>query len=105
MADDARLRQLLDELLDSHTTPEDVCRPCPELLPEVWASWRAVCRVRADLDVLFPAPTEPGVRAPAALEKLPPAERQEFRALWQEVTAVLDRAKRPGEPRPGLPQP
>ena len=57
MTDNPRLRQLLDELHDSHATPEEVCRSCPELLPEVRARWRAVCRIRAELDALFPAPT------------------------------------------------
>src|SRR6266516_1982467 len=56
MTDNPRLRQLLDELHDSHATPEEVCGSCPELLPEVRARWRAVCRVRAELDALFPAP-------------------------------------------------
>jgi serine/threonine-protein kinase len=65
MNDNPRLRQLLDELLDSHATPEDVCRSCPEFLPEVRARWRAVCHVRAELDALFPAPTVRGGGAPA----------------------------------------
>src|SRR6476659_4186034 len=68
MTDNPRLRQLLDELHDSDATPEEVCRSCPELLPEVRARWRAVCRVRAELDALFPEPTARGVGAPA----LPP---------------------------------
>src|SRR5205807_4081384 len=67
MTDNPRLRQLLDELHESHATPEEVCRSCPELLPEVRARWRAVCRVRAELDALFPAPTVRGVGAPALL--------------------------------------
>ncbi len=57
MTIDPRLQQLLDALLDSHATPEEVCRSCPDLLPEVRARWRAVCHVRAELDALFPAPT------------------------------------------------
>src|SRR5262249_19164374 len=58
MTDNPRLRQLLDELHESHATPDEVCRSCPELLPEVRARWRAVCRVRAELDALFPPPSE-----------------------------------------------
>ena len=65
MTDNPRLRQLLDELLDSHSTPEEVCRTCPDLLPEVRVRWREVCRVRAQLDALFPAPTQRGADAPA----------------------------------------
>jgi tetratricopeptide (TPR) repeat protein/predicted Ser/Thr protein kinase len=68
MTDNPRLRQLLDELHESHATPEEVCRSCPELLPEVRARWRAVCHVRAELDMLFPAPRVRGVGAPAMLQ-------------------------------------
>ena len=53
MADDLRVQQLLDQLLDSQATPEEVCRSCPELLPEVRARWRQLCRVRDELDALF----------------------------------------------------
>ena len=35
MSDDPRVEQLLDELCDSHATPEDVCGSCPDLLPVV----------------------------------------------------------------------
>src|SRR5262249_53509145 len=54
MADDPRVQQLLDELLDSNATPEEVCGSCPELLPVVRDRWQAMLRVRAELDVLFP---------------------------------------------------
>src|SRR6476646_4259224 len=66
MTDNPRLRQLLDELHESHATPEEVCRSCPELLPEVRARWRAVCRVRDELDALFPAPAVRGAGTPAS---------------------------------------
>jgi serine/threonine-protein kinase len=61
MTDDPRVGQLLDEVLDSERTPEEVCRAFPELLPEVRRRWREVCRVDAVLAALFP-PTgiEPG---------------------------------------------
>jgi eukaryotic-like serine/threonine-protein kinase len=68
MTDNPRLRQLLDELHDSHATPEEVCRSCPELLPEVRARWRAVCRVRAELDALFPPPLEGDASTPELQE-------------------------------------
>jgi serine/threonine-protein kinase len=56
MSDNPRVRQLLDELLDTRATPEDVCKSCPELLPEVRARWRRMCSVQAEIDALFPAP-------------------------------------------------
>src|SRR6266404_14210 len=34
MPGDPRVRQLLEEILDSGSSPEQVCRACPELLPE-----------------------------------------------------------------------
>ena len=64
MTDNPRLQQLLDELLDSQSTPEDVCRSDPELLPEVRAYWREVCRVRSQLDTLFPALPGPDAGVP-----------------------------------------
>jgi tetratricopeptide (TPR) repeat protein len=54
MTEDPRIRQLVDELLNSHATPEEVCSSCPELLPKVRARWEALRRVRSKLDVLFP---------------------------------------------------
>ena len=40
MTDDPRVEELLEELLESGGTPEDVCRACPELLPQVRAGWQ-----------------------------------------------------------------
>ena len=48
MTDNPRLQQLLDELLDSQATPEEVCASCPELLPEVRRRWGQIRRVQAD---------------------------------------------------------
>jgi eukaryotic-like serine/threonine-protein kinase len=64
MTDDPRVQQLLDELLDSHATPELVCGSCPELLPVVRNRWRRMCRIRADLDALFPPSGEPPPQPP-----------------------------------------
>jgi len=58
MPDDPRVRQLLEELFDSHATPEEVCRSCPELLPQVRRRWREMCRVQAELDAIFPPSAE-----------------------------------------------
>ena len=51
-----RVRLLLEELLDSERTPEEVCRDCPELLPQVREHWRRKLACDAQLDALFPAP-------------------------------------------------
>ena len=37
MIDDPSVDRLLEELLDSGSTPEEVCRSCPELLSQVRA--------------------------------------------------------------------
>jgi tetratricopeptide (TPR) repeat protein len=54
MPDDPRVQQLLDELFDHDTTPEEVCGTCPDLLPIVRGRWRQICRARAELDALLP---------------------------------------------------
>ena len=54
MNDKERLAALLDELLTSQRSPEEVCASCPELLPQVRRRWRQMRRVRAQLDLLFP---------------------------------------------------
>jgi serine/threonine-protein kinase len=83
MSDDPRVQQLLDELLDSHATPEEVCGAYPELLPVVRNRWRQMRRVRADLDALFPPSGEAPPRPPegTALPQIP----------GYEVEAVLGR--------------
>jgi serine/threonine-protein kinase len=85
MSDDPRVQQLLDELLDSDATPEQVCASCPELLPQLRRRWLSMQRVRADLDVLFPPVMETG----------PPTASQPDGALPRiagyEVDAVLGR--------------
>ncbi len=40
MAGDPRVLGLLEEMLDSGKTPEEVCRDCPELLAEVRRRWQ-----------------------------------------------------------------
>ena len=47
---------------------------------------KALARWREDPDLA-------GLRDADALERLPPAERQEWRALWQEVADLLRRAE------------
>ena len=39
MTGNPRVFGLLEEMLDSGKTPEEVCRDCPELLPEVRERW------------------------------------------------------------------
>jgi serine/threonine-protein kinase len=45
---------LLEEMLDSGRTPEEVCRDCPELLTEVRRRWKAFRLVDGAVGELFP---------------------------------------------------
>ena len=49
MPDDLRVDQLLEDLLDSGGTPEEACRTCPELLPQVRAGWQRFAWGTGDL--------------------------------------------------------
>ena len=87
MSDDPRVQQLLDELCDSHATPEDVCGSCPELLPVVRERWRQLRRVEAEVDALFPGPPEPGAGGPPSAHDATALPR----VPGYEVEAVLGR--------------
>src|SRR5258706_10137379 len=52
--EDPRIERLLDELLNSHLTPEQVCADSHDLLPTVRKRWRKLKRLGIDLDSLFP---------------------------------------------------
>ena len=69
---------LLEEMLDSGRTPEEVCRDCPELLPEVRRRWKTFRLVDGSLAALFPDPESPpaadasvAVPHPAELPQVP----------------------------------
>jgi serine/threonine-protein kinase len=69
MCDETRVEQLLDELVDSDLTPEQVCADCPEYLAEVRSRREQMRRVEAELDVLFPHSTlDPDADSFAALD-------------------------------------
>jgi eukaryotic-like serine/threonine-protein kinase len=67
---DPQVLGLLEEMLDSGKTPEEVCRDCPDLLPEVRRRWEDFCRVDAELGALLPGlrtrPDGPVAPAPPA---------------------------------------
>jgi serine/threonine-protein kinase len=78
MAGNPRVFGLLEQMLDSGQTPEEVCRDCPELLPEVQRRWQELRLVDAELRELLPEPgtltgplvTTPGPHA-AGLPQVP----------------------------------
>ena len=67
MTDDPRVERLLEELLESGGTPEEVCRSCPELLPQVRAGLQRLRRLEHEIDAIFPSSEPPGGSGPAAL--------------------------------------
>jgi eukaryotic-like serine/threonine-protein kinase len=54
MPSDPRVAQLLEDILESDRSPEEVCRDCPELLSVVRERLRRIGRVDGELDALFP---------------------------------------------------
>jgi serine/threonine protein kinase/tetratricopeptide (TPR) repeat protein len=85
MADDPRVEALLEELLNSGGDAEEICRECPELLPQVRAGWRRMREIETELCALFPDSGSPD-NCPSALSaiELP-------RIKGHEVQAVLGR--------------
>src|SRR5262245_55703437 len=88
MADNPQVLGLLEEMLDSGKSPEEVCRDRPDLLPEVRRRWQEFCLIDAQVRTLLPglgthpcADTTPSVPHPAGLPRVP----------GYEVEAVLGR--------------
>jgi serine/threonine protein kinase/Tfp pilus assembly protein PilF len=59
MADNPDVFALLEEMLESGRAPEEVCRDCQELLPEVRRRWKGFQLVDGSLEALFPGPETP----------------------------------------------
>ena len=70
MTGDPLIQRLLNEILESHRTPEQVCAAFPELLTEVRRRWAQMQGIQVELDAWFPAP-DPG-RGPDAPSGSPP---------------------------------
>ena len=73
MTDDPRVERLLEELLESGGSPEEACRSCPELLPQVRADLQRLRRLEHEIDAIFPS-TELR-RAPGPRPARPPSCR------------------------------
>ncbi len=58
MSYDPRVRQLIEEVLDTERAVEDVCSASPELQNQVREACRKVGAVRAQVSALFPEPEE-----------------------------------------------
>src|SRR5580698_6754725 len=66
MAGDSKVFELLEEILDSGKTPEEVCQVRPDLLTEVRRRWQEFCLVDAEIGALLPDSTLPQDRAAVA---------------------------------------
>ncbi len=84
MSDDPRVRSLLEQILESHRTPEEVCRACPELLPEVRDRLRRFRELEDQVDSWFPTP---GSRA----RSLEPPDGRFPQISGYDVQAILGR--------------
>ena len=69
MAGNPQVLGLLEEMLDSGKTPEEVCRDCPELLPEVRQRWQEFRLIDVQLGALLPGL----VTSRDAITPVPPA--------------------------------
>ena len=87
MDGDPRVRRLLEEILETHRTPEEVCQGYTELLPDVRARLRRLRVVEAQVEALFP--TEPITHAGTTPSSSLADEPPHFPGY--EVQAVLGR--------------
>lgn len=74
MDDDTRIRELLEEALNSDQTLEELSRDTPELLPALRERWDRLRNLDEQIDALFPATvplSPPGEAAQVAEERLP----------------------------------
>src|SRR5262245_19827908 len=84
MAGNPQVLGLLEEMLDSGKTPDEVCRDCPELLADVRQRWQEFCRIDAQVRTCLPGlgtrpdagPTAAGPPA-AGLPQVPGYEVEE----------------------------
>jgi tetratricopeptide (TPR) repeat protein/predicted Ser/Thr protein kinase len=85
MAANSRVFAMLEEMLDSGKSPAEVCRDCPELLPEVQERWQEFCRIDAEVGACLPEPgTQPqtgGTTAGRCPEGLPQIPGYEVEAM------------------------
>jgi len=55
------VRRLLEEILESGSSPEEACRSCPELPPEVREHWQRLRSLETQIGAMFPESTASAV--------------------------------------------
>ncbi len=88
MAGNPDIRALLEEMIDTGRTAEEVCRDCPELLAEVRERWQNLRLVDQAFDELLPVPETP---QDAARMLAPPLPADLPQVPGYRVEAVLGR--------------
>ncbi len=87
MTDELRIRELLEEILESGSTPEEACAKFPDLLPEVCKRWKRVRRVAREFDALFPSSTGGGVGIEMEVWKADLQAGRRYSAAWSAAMA------------------
>jgi serine/threonine-protein kinase len=59
MSGNPQVFELLEEMIVTGKTPEEICRDCPELLPEVCRRWQEFRRIDAEVGAWYPEPGTP----------------------------------------------
>ena len=92
MAGDPQVLGLLEEMLSSGKTPEEVCRHCPELLPEVRRRWQQFQLVDAQVRSLLPGPetsSDAGATTPPEATDVAPITEQEVLGPSEAMRAAM----------------
>src|SRR5688572_2548743 len=75
MAGNPRVFELLEEMLNTGVTPDEACRGCPELLPEVRRRWTTFRRIDDEFAALLPPSSDgqngQGIQSQPSLTELP----------------------------------
>jgi serine/threonine-protein kinase len=92
MSRDARVERLLEEMLNSGLTPEEVAGNSPDLLEEVRERWNHLRRIEAQLQTLFPPSEEVPSEVPPPPPPPPPVGEVRLADIpGYEVTEILGR--------------
>src|SRR5262245_53296206 len=81
MPSSQRVQRLLEEILESRRTPEEVCQDCPELLNEVRVRLRRVRALEAEVDSFFPTPNFAPTPPPPPDGRLPEIPGYDVQAM------------------------